>query len=165
LTLREMTVVSPLPIGRFEFTWRVAPQAIGWDRDVADLFNRLWPDVSYPTTIVARAGAPQPCARTPRLLALGGSFLHHILISMTDAACPPEVDYWFYMRTEDNGVELGHYHRPPGDVSDGEKVASELPVLAENLRDADFVLLEENEANLGETAQVGHLLAAVRKPR
>jgi alginate O-acetyltransferase complex protein AlgJ len=165
LAFREMTMIAPSTMGRLDFTWSPAPEAVGWDRDVTDLLNLLWPDVSYPTVVVTRAGAPQACKATPRLLAMGGSFLHHILVSTTYAACPPRIDYWFYMRTENNGVELGHYRRAPGEVSNGARVASDLTVLAENLREAEIVVLEENEANLGTTEQVGHLLATVRALR
>jgi hypothetical protein len=96
---------------------------------------------------------------------MGGSFLHQILAAATQAHCPPQIDYWFYMRTESNGVELGHYRRAPGDASNGERLAANLDLLAENLRDADVVVLEENEANIGATNQVGHLLAAARGER
>jgi alginate O-acetyltransferase complex protein AlgJ len=163
LTFREMTRVAPSSLGAVDFVWRAAPEAVGWDRDVIDLLNLLWPDVSYPTTIVARAGAPASCAKTPRLLALGGSFLHHILVSATYADCPPESDYWFYMRTENNGVELGHYRRAPGDVANGARLSADYSLLAENLREADVVVVEENEANVGFTEQVGHLLAATSR--
>ena len=61
------------------------------------------------------------CAHTPRLLAMGGSFVRQVLAAATLAPCPPQIDYWFYMRTEDNSVELGHYRRAPGDTSNGER--------------------------------------------
>lgn len=162
LTLAEMTRVSPSQMGGFDFDWSLAPEPAGTDRDLIDLLNLLWPDMSYPTTVIARAGATAVCERTPRLLAMGGSFLHQILAAATQTPCRPQIDYWFYMRTEDNGVELGHYRRAPGDASNGERLAADLALLGENLRDADVVVLEENEANIGATNQVGHLLAAAR---
>jgi hypothetical protein len=125
----------------------------------------LWPDLSYPTAVVARAGPPAACPKTPRLLVMGSSFLHEIAVVATLAPCPPAMDYWFYMRTEDNGVELGHYHRPPGETGNGARESADLAALEDNVRDADAVILEENEATLGETKQVGHLLAVARARR
>jgi len=77
------------------------------------------------------------------------------------SSCPPAVDYWFFMRTEDNGVELGHFRRPPGETGNGERVPADSDALDENLRHADLVLLEENESNLSTMKQVGLLRAAV----
>jgi hypothetical protein len=162
LALREITAVSPSAIGRLDFVWRETTPAIGWDRDLLDMLNLLWPDAAYPTAIIERAVAPQPCARAPALLALGGSFLHPLLIAAMLAACPPGVDYWFYMRTENNDVELWHDRRAPGDVDYGPRLGTEPGLLAENLRKADLVILEENESRIGESRQVEHLLAAAR---
>lgn len=169
LTLREITVVLEAAgkdprIGRFDFDWSRTPEEFGTDRDLLDLLNLLWPDASYPTTIIAGVGA-NACARAPRLLAMGGSFLNQILAAATQAPCPPQIDYWFYMRMEDNSVELGNYRRAPGDASNGERRAAELRDLDENLAGADLVLLEENETNIATTAQVGQLREAVRKLR
>jgi len=165
LTLREMTRVVPSPIGDFEFDWSVAPEAVGTDRDLVELMNLLWPDVTYPTTIITRAGAPATCARPPRLLAMGGSFVHEILAASTQAPCPPQVDYWFYMRTEENGVELGHFRRAPGDPSNGERQSAEASALDENLRGADLIVLEENESSIATMKQIGHLREAWRRFR
>ena len=164
LTLSEiLRAIETSPIGRFDFEWTLAPQAIGTDRDLLELLNLLWFDASYPTSLVTRARATHACERAPRLLAMGGSFLHEILAVATQAPCPPQIDYWFYMRKEDYGVELGHFHRAPGDASNGERVSAEPEVLDENLRGADIVLLEENESNIATMKQVGDLLAAVRR--
>lgn len=163
LALREMTRVAPSSIGDFEFEWAIAPEAVGTDRDLIELMNLLWPDVSYPTTIVARAGASGNCPRAPRLLAMGGSFVHEILAAATQSPCPPQIDYWFYMRTEDNGVELGHFRRAPGDPANGERQSADPDTLDENLRGADLIVLEENESNIATMKQVGDLRAAVRR--
>lgn len=153
------------PIGIFDFKWTLAPQAVGTDRDLVELLNLLWPDVTYATTIVTRVGAASSCETAPRLLAMGGSFLHQVLAAAAQAPCPPQIDYWFYMRTEDNNVELGHFRRAPGDASNGQRLPAERSELAENLRKADTVLLEENESNIATMKQVGHLLDAVRRAR
>ena len=43
-------------------------------------------------------------------------------------------------------IELGHYRRAPGDASNGERLPATTEELDENLAGADFILLEENEA-------------------
>ncbi len=164
LAMRELTRAAPAsPVGALDFTSAPAPEALGTDRDLLDLLNLLWPDASYPTAAIGRAGEKGDCAQAPRLLALGGSFLHQVLAAATLAPCPPQIDYWFYMRTADNGIELGHYRRPPGDASNGERLTATAEELDENLAGADFVLLEENEAGVATTKQIGHLAEALRR--
>lgn len=164
LAMRDVTRALPAsPIGVLDFMSAPAPEAIGTDRDLLDLLNLLWPDAHYPTAAIGRAGEKRDCARAPQLLALGGSFLHQVLAAATLAPCPPQIDYWFYMRTENNTIELGHYRRAPGDSSNGERVAATSEQLDENLAGADVVLLEENEAGLATTNQVHHLVEALRR--
>jgi hypothetical protein len=164
LAMREVTHATPAsPVGVLDFTSAPAREAVGTDRDLLDLLNLLWSDASYPTTAIGRAGERGDCARSPRLLALGGSFLHEVLAAATLAPCPPQIDYWFYMRTEDNSVELGHYRRAPGDASNGERLPATTEELDENLAAADFILLEENESSIATTKQVGHLAEALRR--
>ncbi|MBG0797956.1 alginate O-acetyltransferase [Methylocystis sp. L43] len=164
LAMREATRALPAsPVGVLAFASAPAPEALGTDRDLLDLLNLLSPDAHYPTAAVGRAGEKGDCARPPRLLALGGSFLHEVLAAATLAPCPPQIDYWFYMRTEDNSVELGHYRRAPGDASNGERLPATTEELDENLAGADFILLEENESSIATTKQVGHLAEALRR--
>ncbi|TLG74054.1 alginate O-acetyltransferase [Methylocystis sp. B8] len=164
LAMREATRAVPnSPLGVLEFTSAPASEASGTDRDLLDLMNLLWPDSHYPTAAIGRAGEKGDCAQTPRLLALGGSFLHQVLAAATLAPCPPQIDYWFYMRTEDNGIELGHYRRARGDASNGERLPATSEELDENLAGADFILLEENESSIATTKQVKHLAEALRR--
>jgi len=164
LAMRDATRALPAsPVGVLEFTSAPAPEALGTDRDLLDLLNLLWPDAHYPTAAIGRAGEKGDCARAPRLLALGGSFLHEVLAAATLAPCPPQIDYWFYMRTEDNNIELGHYRRAPGDASNGERLPATREELDENLAGADVILLEENESSIATTKQVGHLVEALRR--
>jgi len=161
LTLKEILRLAPSSLGAFDFTWRLAPEPLGTDRDLADLMNLLRPDLDYPTTEIVSTIPPGGCVRPPRLLAMGGSFVHQLLAAAMLSSCPPEVDYWFFMRTEDNGVELGHFKRPPGETGNGQRVSAEPAALDDNLRQADMVLLEENESNLSTMKQVGLLRDAV----
>ena len=137
--------------------------AEGTDRDLLDLLNLLWPDATYPTTVITNEIYQQACSVSPRLLAMGGSFLHEILAAATLAQCPPQIDYWFYMRTEDFGVELGHYWRKPGEAGNGERQSADDRVLDANVRNADVVILEENESNIATMKQVDQLKAALRR--
>lgn len=161
LAFQEMIRVAPWAVGDMTFSWTVAPEAVGTDRDLAELLNLLWPDYAYPTPAAVAMTSPGVCPRPPRLVALGGSFVHELLVAATLAACPPEVENWFFMRTEDNGIELGHYHRSPGETGNGERLTAALDILDENLRNADFVLLEENESSVSRAQQVRILTEAL----
>lgn len=165
LSLQEITRVAPTAIGDFAFDWRPAPEPLFTDRDLVDLLNLLWVDVSYPTPFVIRAGAPTACTRAPRLVALGSSFLHELLMAAAQAPCPPESDYWFHMRTSVDGVELGHFLRAPGDPMLGERKPATTEALDDNLRNADLIVLEENEFAIGTTRQFQRMLEAARRWR
>ncbi len=70
LAMRDVTRATPAAtIGVPDFTSAPAPEAVGTDRDLLDLLNLLWPDASYPTATIGRAGQKGDCARAPRLLA------------------------------------------------------------------------------------------------
>jgi hypothetical protein len=165
LAFQEMIRIAPWAVGDMTFSWTVAPEAVGTDRDLAELLNLLWPDYAYPTPAIVATTPPGVCPRPPRLVTLGGSFVHELLVAATFAACPPEVENWFFMRTEDNGIELGHYHRPPGETGNGERQSAEFRILDENLRNADFVLLEENESSVSQAQQVRILTEALARAK
>jgi alginate O-acetyltransferase complex protein AlgJ len=162
LSVREMSrVLEDSPFGAFDFDWREAPEALGTDRDLLDLLNLLWPDPRYPTAIIERRGAVGNCERAPRALALGGSFLQEINSVLTQAPCPPEIDYWFYMRTITNDYELVRFHKLAGDVSNGERLRGGVDELRANVARADIVVLEENEGIISLTRQIGDLRNAL----
>jgi alginate O-acetyltransferase complex protein AlgJ len=149
------------PMGDFEFEWSVTSEAKGTDRDLLDLLNLLWPDAHYPAAFIAGRGKAQNCARAPRLLALGGSFLQEIKVALTQAPCSPEIDYWFYMRTENNDFELVRFHSAAGDASNGERMEGGVEQLGASVARADIVVLEENESNISKTTQIGNLRDAL----
>lgn len=163
LSLQEINKSLSSSFGSINFSWRPAPQAEGTDRDLLDLLNLLWPDTTYPTTVITNEVPKEVCTSSPRLLAMGGSFLHEILAAATLVQCPPQIDYWFYMRTEDLGVELGHYWRKPGEASNGERQSADNSVLDVNVRNADVVILEENESNIATMKQVEQLRMALSR--
>lgn len=149
-------------LGRFEFEWRRGDVAEGTDRDLLDLLNLLWPDPHYPVAAIVRApGAERGCGRAPRLLALGGSFVREIIVSLAQAPCPPEIDYWFSMRLANDDFDLVRYHTEPGETGNGERRPADLSQLRASAEAADAILLEENEANIGTLSQVENLWRAL----
>ena len=109
----------------------------------------------------ARGETGAPCARAPRLTALGGSFLREIIVALAYAPCPPEVDYWFSMRSQTDRMGLVRYHTQPGETGNGERRDADLAQLRASLESADAVLLEENEAQIGALSQVDNLWRAL----
>ena len=167
LTLRETTQIfaaqsAGSPIGDFQFDWRERDVAQGDDRDLVDLLNLLWPDDRYPTATISRRGSGEDCAKTPRLLLVGDSFLRQLVLVASQAPCPPNIDYWSYMRNDAGGEILGRFHIKAGEIGEGERVVAVPAQLAESFAQADAVLLEENEYNIGQTTQVGALAQAAR---
>lgn len=167
IALREMAqafAAQPAgwPLGAFDFDWREVDVASGTDRDLLDLLNLVWPPDHYPTAAVFRRGPAGACAKPPRLLMVGDSFLRELVVVAAQAQCPPIVDHWFYMRSENGEVALSRYLTQPGETGNGERLGADLSLLPESFALADAVLLQENAINLTKTRQVGELLAAVR---
>ena len=164
LATREATrlIGEEAGLGLFDFDWRRSDVASGTDRDLLDLLNLLWPDPHYPVaTIAARAGDDAHCERAPKLLALGGSFVREIIVSLAQAPCPPQIDYWFSMRLANDDFDLVRYHTEPGETGNGERRPADLAELRASAQEADAILLEENEANIGTLSQVENLWRAL----
>jgi len=167
LALREITqafAAQPTgsPLGAFDVDWREADVAGGTDRDLLDLLNLVWPPDHYPTAAVFRRGPAGACDKPPRLLLVGDSFLRELVVVAAQARCPPIVDHWFYMRSENGDVTLTRYLTQPGEIGNGERLGTDLSLLPESFAQADAVLLQENAINLTKTRQVRELLEAVR---
>lgn len=154
------------PLGLYDFDWRVGMEAEGTDRDLLDLLNLLWPDAHYPVAKIARKGesGSASCERAPRIVALGGSFVREIIVALAQAACPPEIDYWFSMRMENESFDLVRYRTAPGEVGNGERRPASVAELRASLASADVVLLEENEATILSLSQVANLWQALHAP-
>ncbi|MBY6241026.1 alginate O-acetyltransferase [Methylosinus sp. Sm6] len=148
------------PLGLYDFDWTLSHEAKGTDQDLLELLNLLWPDTHYPVAELAAKSAG-PCARAPRLTALGGSFVRQIIVALASAPCPPEVDYWFSMRLDTDRMGLIRYHTQPGEIDKGERRDADPAQLRESLEIADAVLLEENEAQIGALSQVDNLWRAL----
>ncbi|MBG0810944.1 alginate O-acetyltransferase [Methylosinus sp. H3A] len=164
LATREATrlIGEGAGLGAFDFDWRRGDVAEGTDRDLLDLLNLLWPDPHYPVATILRApGTEAHCARAPRLLALGGSFVREIIVALAQAPCPPQIDYWFSMRLANDDFDLVRYHTEPGETGNGERRPADLAELRASAQEADAILLEENEANIGTLSQVENLWRAL----
>jgi hypothetical protein len=68
------------------------------------------------------------------------------------------------MRDNRGGFTLARFVTEPGEIGNGARLTADLAQLPRSFLDADAVVLEENELNIGETKQVGNLLAAARGP-
>ena len=167
LALREASRLlaaepSGSPIGAYEFDWREEDEAKGVDRDLLDLLNLFWPDAHYPTAAIFRAGPSASCARPPKLLLVGDSFLREIIVAASQAPCAPIVEHWFYARNDEGGAGLLRYRTQPGEIGNGERLVADLALLPQSFADADAILLEENEHNVTELSSVENLYEAAR---
>lgn len=166
LTLRQASDIlegqgGPL-LGGYDFDWSEDDLAKGTDRDLLDLLNLFWPDDAYPTAALSRKAAGASCPRTPHLLLVGDSFLREVIVAAAVAPCPPEIDYWFYVRDDAGGISLTRFLTAPGEIGNGARLSADLRLLPESFAWADAVVLEENESNIGNNRQVGNLLDAIR---
>jgi len=163
LALRDATRILDLdPLRRFDFDWREHDLAKGTDRDLLDLLNLYWPDDRYPTAAVEGRGKSEACARAPHILMVGDSFMRQLIVVSAQTPCPPTIDYWFYMRDDHGGFTLARFVTLPGEIGNGARLPADLAELPQSFMQADAVVLEENEHNIGQTKQVGNLLEAVR---
>lgn len=152
------------PFGRFDFDWRVVDEATGTDRDLLDLLNLLWPNAHYSTAAATGRSLPSNCARAPKLLTVGGSFLFELLLDLGQSACPPESEYWHYFqqqsgRSRRTGLNV---YADGGGLRKMEEIPDSADALARRLAAADAVILEENESVVSTMDQVRDLLAAAR---
>ncbi|MEK4034790.1 alginate O-acetyltransferase [Methylocystis sp. IM3] len=149
----------------YDFDWRKRDEAAGADIDLLRLLNLLWSDWRYPSAAVTGRSA-RACDKPPRLFAVGGSFLIEALIDLADAPCGAQIDYWHYMKGARPGESL-RWRRLANRAEDFNQ-----PIDDTIAKDSEFqrgfaasevVLLEENEAVIGEMGQVPDLLAAATR--
>ena len=130
--------------GRFSplgFSWTLSDHPEGVDVDLAMLMNLMWKPVHYqvPAVRLQLPDAPPGCEGWS-ITVVGGSFMHGIGETLSEAGCRPRVveyEYWSAVRLAWEGGRLAS----AGAVDDGER--------AVRLRGADLVIYEENEQVLG----------------
>ncbi len=155
--------IAPLPL--YDFDWRKRDEAAGPDIDLVRLLNLLWSDWRYPSaTIAGKSG--RACEKPPQIFAVGGSFLIEILIDLADAPCGARVDYWHYMKGARPGESL-RWRRLANSAQDFDKPIDDAIAAGgefeRGFANAAVVILEENEAVIGEMGQVPDLLAAASR--
>ena len=168
LAAREITsALSSSALGQFEFDWSEIQQAQGTDRDLLDLLNLLWPDDHYPTAVIRGRVGVTPCARVPRMLAIGASFLFEVDFAFAQAACAPDIDdYWYYVRPDGNGLLRRRFHIEKGATNTGESMPGGAETeLRQSLERAQVVVLEENETVISNRVEVEDLLRAAKALR
>jgi alginate O-acetyltransferase complex protein AlgJ len=148
----------------YDFAWGTRQEPVGADIDLLRLLNLLWWDWRYPSASVVGRSAGV-CEKPPQIFAVGGSFLIEVLANLTEASCAARVDYWHYMKGARPG-ESRRWRRLAAHADDfsrpmGEAVETD-EAFRRGLAWGDVVLLEENEAVIGEMGQVPDLLAAAK---
>ncbi len=122
----------------FAFSWRMSSHPVGQDDDLARLLNLFHPpdDFAVPVVTARRPPPPGGCLKH-RITVVGGSFMEAIAASMSRSPCVGRIVEYFYWHTQLAWSD-GVMRAAPAD-----------PALRDaELRDADIVLLEQNEANL-----------------
>ncbi len=129
---------------RLNWTYKITNKASGTDRDLTDLINILMPNARYPTPKVDFSHS-RDCGEFPissmRVALIGGSFIHSLARTLINAGCLSHLETYDYLY---NFLSAGKDYKPvkrrlgPNDI---------LP-----LRDAEIVILEENESALSGTA-------------
>ena len=129
-----------------KLTWRyqVVDRAKGTDRDLLDLLNVLLPNARYATAQVTYEPAPV-CGAMPsaslKVAMVGGSFADTLGPSLINDGCLSRLEMYNYLY---RGLRGGPRYDT---LKDRLAVSDVLP-----LRDADVVILEENEAALPASA-------------
>ena len=136
----------------FDVTWQRSEKPVGMDRELVDAMHLMWPDDRYPVPVVtyqaAAAPAPAPCRRL-RITEVGGSFLFRLNGVLARQPCPPEIHQWFYW--ERARVSF------PGEVWEKTDAAQR----ERDLREADVIVAEENEAVLPRSPHLRSLVQAL----
>jgi hypothetical protein len=145
--LAELNRLSGRPIvPRLSWTYEVAAQATGTDRDLVDLLNLFRPNVRYPTVNVHYAPTG-PCEQWPgarmAVAIVGGSFVFGLADALVGPGCLNALEGYNYLyRGRYGGADysLQQPHVGPDDIS--------------RLREVDILILEENESLI--TDRKGH---------
>lgn len=124
----------------FTFSWRMSGQPEKTDVDLTFLMNLIWPPVHFTVPLVTLLQAPRAAdCRPVRIVIVAGSFMEHIGPALSQLPCGAHVVEYFYWSM----------HRDLW--TDGAVSFTDVdPALRDReLRDADIVIYEENEAILG----------------
>ncbi len=124
----------------FTFTWQRSDQPEKTDVDLTFLMNLIWPPVHFEVPLVMLHEAPKAADCRPlRIVIVGGSFMEHVGAPLSQLPCGARVaEYFYWWMHRDLWIDGKNTLVP---VS---------PALRDaELRAADVVIYEENEAILG----------------
>jgi len=125
---------------RLKWTYEVTDRPTGTDTDLADVVNTLFARPRYPVPKLTFA-PEKPCSEWPvstmKVALIGGSFIHDVARMLIAHGCLSGLSGHSYLRGTVRGGE--------GYVTVHEKMSDED---ISRLREADIVILEENEAGL-----------------
>lgn len=159
---RALNKDGKAPLALYDFDWSARAEALGTDRDLLNLLNLIWPDANYPTAAVKGKGAGD-CRATPKLFAVGGSFLVEIVTNLTEGPCGAAVDYWHYVHNATQPLGRFVVTKEGGVAQFREQAAKTSADFAKAYENAQIVILEENESVIADMAQVPELLAAAAR--
>ena len=138
-------------IPRLHWRYQVVNGARGVDSDLADLMNLLVPRVQYPVPAVTQLPAA-PCADQPSsrldVAVIGNSFSEGLLEPLISGACLTRLTIYRYLAVR-HGATAESWKLTP--------LESDIAPI----RDADVVILEENEGFAAEASYVARLRALV----
>jgi hypothetical protein len=138
-------------IPRLHWRYEVVNRAHGADSDLAELMNLLVPRVHYPAPAVTQLPAPPCDAQTSSRLdvaLVGNSFSEGLAEALISGACLSRLTIYRYL-------EIRH-----GATAESWKLTPLESDIAP-IRDADVVILEENEGFVAEGSYVARLRALV----
>lgn len=130
------------PLPRLKWKYEISEVARGLDRDLVDLVNVLLPNPRYPTARVTIEKAECPVYKRPLEIAfIGGSFTGPTASTLNLQGCLPDLKRYNYLY---RGTRGGDGFKRIKNRLTAEDI---LP-----LRDADIIILEENEAMIPASA-------------
>ncbi|MBV8591121.1 MAG: hypothetical protein JO212_13890 [Acetobacteraceae bacterium] len=133
----------------FEFDWRISWHPAGSDRDLYDVLNLVFRDDHYPVPELSYRSASPPQCRPAHIVEVTGSFIFEVNEVLAQIACRPAISAWFYW-------DLKHFEYPNGEQTlvpaDPARRSQDI------LRDADLVILEENESVLPQSGHAEKLM-------
>jgi hypothetical protein len=133
----------------FSFTWKMTDRPDGVEADLFLLMNLLWTQPRFPVPHITMTAQPAPAGCKPvKIVIVGGSFMESIGAALSHLPCGVDVveySYWsIYHISWTDGVHT---------------IKTVDPVIRDrDLKSADILLYEENEAVVGKS-QHGLLLS------
>jgi hypothetical protein len=137
-------------VPEIKWSYVITRNPMGADRDMVELMNLLRPPVDYPVPEVKFQPAT-PCTESPapslKVVIVGNSFSSSLPQVLVPGACLEHLEYYFYLAKRYIGYPL-----------------KEIPMTAADtkaIRDADVVILEQNETYFGDGGYIGQFVKEI----